>query len=131
MCSFFKGKATLDIKPNDTVVLFNGSTFFNCSTFNFSSNSEEIAWYHSAGNNPRKDVYEDGEFLANYAGRFRVEKDLSKGIVNLIVEAATLEDAGTYECQDKKGVGETAHAQLTVLGFLFCFLSFNAIIKLW
>lgn len=122
MCSFFKGKATLDIKPNNTVVLLNGSTFFNCSTFNFSSNSEQIAWYHSAGNNLRSDVYEEGDILGNYAGRFRVEKDLSKGIVNLIVQAATLEDAGTYECQDGKGFEETARAKLTVLGLLLCYL---------
>jgi hypothetical protein len=111
-----RGNATLNIKPSHAVVLQNVSTFFNCSTFNFSSNSEEIAWYHSVGSFQRKDVYEDGEIRTDYEGRFRVEKDLSKGIVNLVVQAPTLEDAGRYECQDGKGIGETAHAQLIVLG---------------
>lgn len=86
-------------------------------------------WYHySVGSDKRNDVYDDGEVFTNYKSRFRGETDLSKGVVNLIVEAPTLEDAGTYECQDRKGVGEFARAQLIVLGLLLCFLSFNAVV---
>lgn len=129
LCSLCKGKAALNIKPTDATVLLSGSTFFNCSTFNFSSNSEDIVWYHySVGSDKRNDVYDDGEVFTNYKSRFRGETDLSKGVVNLIVEAPTLEDAGTYECQDRKGVGEFARAQLIVLGLLLCFLSFNAVV---
>lgn len=112
------------------MVLVNGSTFFNCSTFNFSSSSEEIAWYHySVSSDNRKDVYED-EIRPNYESRFRVEKDLSNGIVHLIVEAPTLKDAGIYECQDEKAVGETAGAQLIVLGLLCYFSLFQYIRRL-
>lgn len=50
-----------------------------------------------------------------------MDKDLLKGAINLIVQALTLEDAGTYECQDEKGFGETASAQLIVLGLLSYF----------
>lgn len=64
-----------------------------------SAASDEIHWFHYAiGAHDRVFVYGYGKFY------------------NLVIPSAKLEDAGKYECQDKRGAGDKKSAQLTVLG---------------
>ena len=94
----------------------------NCST---TSANVPIDWRHKpVGSGTTVFFFEDGKFSNNsYTQRFRIE--ISSGHYNLIIQDVHLDDSGTYYCVDRAGIGDSAQADLVVLGdifYVFCWI---------
>lgn len=108
------GDAHIIVKPVDTEVRVDDSTYFNCS---ISSASAEISWYHypaGRGTRDKRYVYLKGKIQNPYDERYRIERDNSSGSFSLIVTKAKLQDAGTFVCQNG-GTDNSANAEMIVL----------------
>ena len=106
------------MKPRDTDVKVNQSTYFNCST---DIGSTSIFWFHGYTY-----VYIGDAILEPYTDRFAVDKYEWNGtyIYNLVIRSVQASDAGEYICSDDEIYGEKYWVQLIVLGelqgSLFC-----------
>lgn len=109
----FKAQASFVVKPVDTEVRIGESTHLDCTT---SDGSSELRWTHfqSYGDGVHRLVYAFGFLQEPYNKSFQIEKN-SAGAVKLVINNVALKDAGVYICQDAKGLGQPASAQLIVL----------------
>lgn len=100
----------LVVKPRDTDVKVNHSTYLNCST-DYASTA--IFWFHG-----KKYVYTGNTILEPYNERFAINRNTLNGtnIYNLVIHSVQPEDAGEYICAEDEGVGEHHSVQLVVLG---------------
>ena|SRR5688572_4096170 len=114
-CVWISVFAELVIKPKDAESVMTGTAYFNCST---TDPSKEIHWFHYTLDPREKNLVYGFEQIrdSNYHGRFSVSKNAATGEFNLVIIAILAKDAGTYECQDEVGNGNTSQAELIVLG---------------
>lgn len=98
------------MKPRDTEIKINHSTYFNCST---EHGATSAFWFHET-----KHVFAGNAILEPYHERFQVNHLVWNGtyVYNLIIHSVQHVDAGKYTCTEDEGVGEQYSAQLIVLG---------------
>lgn len=103
--------------PANTTVIANHSTVLYCSKSN--NKSTEPTWYHypsDRNGKVRQDVFDDKEIRDKYIGRFDIDKNVSSGTFNLLVQRPEPTDAGRYECVEDSVEKDTGpSAELTVL----------------
>lgn len=133
--NFSLGNSVIIVRPDDTEVRVDDSTYLNCS---ISDASATASWYHyPVGKTSQSIVFFRDRVLEPYDKRFRVEMDSSTESFNLVISKANLEDAGKYVCQDDES-GDSEAAQVIVLGrnkehistVIFEFVQLQQIIKL-
>ena len=102
------------MKPRDTDIQVNQSTYFNCST---DIASTSTFWFHGTTR-----VYIGFTILEPYTERFAIDKSEWNGtyIYNLVIHSVQSSDAGEYICSDDEGYGEKYSVQLIVLGEMQC-----------
>ena len=106
------------MKPSDTDIKVNHSTYLNCST---DYGPTVIFWFHG-----KNHVYTGGAIFEPYHERFEIDRDAWNGtyIYNLVIHSVQPGDAGEYICAEDEGMGERYSVQLVVLGehqyFLMC-----------
>lgn len=109
-------KGRLVVAPQNQVALLGKSVNLNCST----DLSVSVNWEHiPLGSTKPRDVYISRIVVEPYHPRFTVQREevgVNITAYNLVVTDVHVEDAGTYRCTDRTGMGEKQSAELTVLG---------------
>ena len=108
----------LVVAPVHTISTVGRTVTLQCRTSYLSGSS--VWWvYKRVGSNKEQNIFLGNIGLANeYAagGRHMIIPDESIGQYNLHIRGLTMDDAGTYTCVDRDGLGSKSSAELVVLG---------------
>ena len=106
-------------RPANTISAVGGSVTLECGTSYYWTGSSVWWEYKRVGSNKHQSIYLGNIGFANeYAagGRHTIIPDGTKGQYNLHIRSLTLDDAGTYTCVDRDGLGQKSSAELVILG---------------